>query len=727
MKIRSARTKILIASLFIFSLSIQPAFAVSTKELERVMVIGSQENQHNITGSAQYLNLKEQKYNYNDVNRALRQVVGVHIQEEEGFGNRPNIGLRGGSSERSAGITLMEDGILAAPAPYSAPSAYYFPRINRMSAVEVRKGSSTIKFGPRTTSGAVNLISSQIPAKSQGKALLGYGQNNTQRAEINYGNTHGNFGYVIDISHEATDGFKKIEKVGGDSGFSIQDVMAKFRFSSDPLADIYQHIEFKLGATGEDSDETYLGLTQEDFENNPFNRYAASQKDNMDADHRQFHIRHYIELSENWDVTTTAYRNNFRRNWYKLDKVDNTSISSIVEDPTTNSSKLSIMKGVATGDLLVKANDRKYYSQGIQTNIGHKMEIAKTKHDIELGLRYHYDEEERLQHRDTYSMATNGVMSFSAAGAVGSAGDRTVSAQAIAIFLEDEISLGKLKLTPGVRYENIDLRRRDTSSRVTNVYNGEVEAFVPALGVGYEYNKNLNLFASIHQGFSAPTPSKNTSPAEEESVNYEIGAKYNSDLQLEAIAFFNDYDNLLGADTAAGGGTGTGDQYNGGAVNAYGFELGAKYDLAKLISGDNGLKYPVALAYTFTNAEFRSSFESNLDQWGTVTKGDKLTYLPEHQLYLSLGIESKKWLVSAAAKYISEMRTEAGSGSISYGSGVEDYIIVDVTGEYEIAKSATLFATVYNIFDKEYMVSRLPAGARPATPLSFISGLKFKF
>ena len=67
------------------------------------------------------------------------------------------------------------------------------------------------------------------------------------------------------------------------------------------------------------------------------------------------------------------------------------------------------------------------------------MEIAKTKHDIELGLRYHYDEEERLQHRDTYSMATNGVMSFSAAGAVGSAGDRTVSAQAIAIFLEDEI------------------------------------------------------------------------------------------------------------------------------------------------------------------------------------------------------------------------------------------------------------------------------------------------
>ena len=133
----------------------------------------------------------------------------------------------------------------------------------------------------------------------------------------------------------------------------------------------------------------------------------------MDADHRQFHIRHYIELSENWDVTTTAYRNNFRRNWYKVDKVDGTtSISSAL----SNYGLVDVLKGnSSSSDLQVKANNRKYYSQGVQTNVGHKMEIAKTKHEIELGLRYHYDEEERLQHEDTYYMA-NGVMSFSSSG-----------------------------------------------------------------------------------------------------------------------------------------------------------------------------------------------------------------------------------------------------------------------------------------------------------------------
>lgn len=57
-----------------------------------------------------------------DLHRVLYQIPGVSIQEEEGFGNRPNIGIRGTGVERSQKVTLMEDGILAAPAAYSASS-----------------------------------------------------------------------------------------------------------------------------------------------------------------------------------------------------------------------------------------------------------------------------------------------------------------------------------------------------------------------------------------------------------------------------------------------------------------------------------------------------------------------------------------------------------------------------------------------------------------------------
>lgn len=726
--------KTFLASTSLVTLLASPAFAkdTPTKELERVMVIGSSEKAKDITGSAHYIGEEElDKYQYNDVNRILRQVPGVNIQEEEGYGNRPNIGLRGGRSERSADITLMEDGVLIAPAPYAAPSAYYFPRVDRMEAVEVRKGSSTIKFGPRTTSGAVNLVSSSIPSKSKGDALLAYGEDNTQRAQLNYGNTHGRFGYVIDLGHEATDGFKSIDTVGGDTGFSIQDVMGKFRITSDPSADMYQHIEFKIGATEEDSDETYLGLSQADFDANPYRRYTASQKDNMDADHQQYQIRHYIEPAENWDITTTAYRNNFARNWYKLQSVEIGGTELSIANALNNAAYLAALKGEtdlagdANNNLQVRANNREYYSQGIQSNVGHQFDIGKTKHDLEVGARFHYDEEDRFQHEDVYSI-TNGVMVLTTAGVPGSNANRVGSAKATALFLQDEIKFNKWTFVPGVRYEHIELERENRANG--QVDKNDLDVIVPGLGASYQISDSTSVFGGVHKGFAPPGPSSNTSQDPEESINYEAGIRYNKgSLQTEAIAFFNDYENLLGEETlSGGGGAGTGEQYNGGEVQVYGVELGLGYDLASLMNNPS-YKYPVSINYTYTQAEFGSSFNSSFSEWGNVTDGDELPYIPQHQVYVSAGVEADKWLVNASAKFVDEMRTVAGSGPIPTGSGTDAHVVVDLTGEYEVYKNTRLFAAAYNITDEEYVAARRPAGARPGAPRTVLTGLKLKF
>ena len=48
--------------------------------------------------------------------------------------------------------------------------------------------------------------------------------------------------------------------------------------------------------------------------------------------------------------------------------------------------------------------------------------------------------------------------------------------------------------------------------------------------------------------------------------------------RIEVVGFFNDYDNLLGRDSLASGGSGDGALFNGGAATVRGVELSASTD-----------------------------------------------------------------------------------------------------------------------------------------------------
>jgi Fe(3+) dicitrate transport protein len=705
--------------------------ALSAK-LDRTELVGRRLTR--IPGSAHVLTaerLGAQKLAFDDVHALLRQVPGVNVSDEEGHGRRPNIGMRGTGVGRSAKVAVMEDGVLAAPAPYSAPAAYLFPVVGRMESIEVRKGSSQVKYGPWTTGGAINLVSSSIPATLQGMVDVSGGGSGTGKVHGRVGGTHGGFGWVAETYQLQTDGFKVLD-TGGVTGFELQDYMLKLRLGSGPAARIYQDVELKLGRTDEASRETYLGLADADFAARPVRRYAGTQMDRLDTGARQYQLRHFVRPAAGVDLATTAYHNVFTRNWYKLDRTANGSLAAVLADPAL-AADLDVLRGASSADhaLVVRANARDYVSEGVQSVLGLQFDVLGAAHALELGARYHRDSEDRFQHEDAYAMRA-GRMELTLAGAPGSQDNRMGEARALALFAENRITRGAWIVSPGVRYENIAFtstryERGDATRAVpTQVAGNGVDVWVPGVGVTRLAGSHGAVFGGVHRGFGPPGPGASEGTRPEASVNYELGARWEAPgRSAQLAAFYIDYGNILGKATLASGDSGTGELFNGGAATVRGLEASGEFDAAA--GRDFAVRLPLRAAYTYTDARFASDFQSGFGEWGTVTAGDRLPYLPVHQASGSVGVESPRWRATLAVASTGAMRTRAGSGPLDPATSTAAFTVLNVSGEYALTSWTRLFAGVQNLTDETYVVSRRPAGARPGLPRTVTAGLKASF
>ena len=708
--------------------------------LDHLTVVGSAQRAAESAGSAAYLDtLALQKYDYSDIQRTLRQVTGVYAVDEEGYGLRPNIGIRGSGTDRNSRITVMEDGVPIAPAVYAAPAAYYFPTAARMSAIEVRKGSSTIRSGPRTTGGTVNLISTPIPQRTSGLVDFAWGTDQTLQTHAWTGGSGDNVGWLLETAQQGTDGFKHLDGNGSASnrgtGYTLEDYLGKFRINTGADARFYQSLEIKLGRTEQDGDETYLGLTDADFRARPDRRYAGSQQDNITTDHQQAELRHYIAFSDSLDLTTVAYENEFSRNWYKLNDVRNSDdtgwvgIGSVLADPSTHADQYAWLTGddSLAGALRVRNNNRSYYSKGVQSVLGWNLGTGGVRHAFEFGVRYHEDQESRFQDDDRYTMV-DGTMVLASDGAPGTQDNRVGDAKAIAAYVQDEIRFGDWIVTPGLRYESIDLTRTDYAKQAdgralgpTRVRKSSVSEWMPGLGVTWLAGDDFNLFASAHKGFNPPGPGSQSDP--EESVNVEAGLRWGRDsLRTELVGFWNDYRNLVATCTASsGGGCVIGDQFDGGEARVLGIEASVAYDFGQANGWSVGV--PVRLGYTWTDAEFRNSFESDFEEWGEVEAGDPLPYLPEQALNVQVGIEGGRWQVNLAGNYIDDMNTNAADTA----PRTESAFVVDLAAGYRLSEQIELYTRIENLTDEVWIASRRPAGARPGLPRQAYLGVRVKF
>ena len=707
-----------------------PAFSADDIEtIESVTIIGSVEDLRKLPGSGQVIpNEDLLKAMDTDIQKILTAVPGVYMRTEEGYGLRPNISIRGTAIERSGKVTIMEDGVLVAPSPYTSSSAYYFPTTGRIHSVEVLKGPAAVSQGPQTIGGAINLISTPIPNTPSGKFVQELGENGMMRTHAYYGGTSGNFGALVEVHEHESDGFDSIANVGGDTGFDKSDLMVKARYESGAHS-----LTFKMVDLDETSNQSYVGLSQASFNANPRVRYGATAYDKMMNDGEQTSLT-YVGDFENFNVQFTSWQNDYHRDWFKVSDFNNDKehgeqddINELISDANNGSANAqAILDGQLPVEIEYKHNNRYYTNEGYQFSVNTSLGI----HDLTLGYRDMEDSESRIQAHEYADQAADGSLS-ALYGYVGLSGsnNRLRESSATSYYLQDTMDFGKLDITLGYRSEDYDQRHRRwgegagpnlTAVRVTSVRDtfATNDHTTSSFGATYDLSDNVTLVAGFHEGM---TPMFGADP--EEADNTELGMRYSAGTaNLEVFYFSSEYSNLAAECTLVSGAACNADEsavFSGGAADVEGLEFSGSW----ILEGD-GVSYPVALAYTSTDATFNNSSES--EYFGVVAAGDDLPYVPSSSMSIVAGFVTDSGL-SGNMRLI-DVGSSCSIAACGTYNKINAHTIIDLNLRKALNDSMDIYAIIENVSDDADIISRAPSeGARSQKPRTIKVGFSYKF
>ncbi|MCX4190546.1 TonB-dependent receptor family protein [Methylophaga sp. OBS3] len=710
--------KKLVAAMAAVTLS-SVAFSVSANDvqaLDSVTVIGSGEAARSLPGSAYYVGNEQLTTEATtDINQVMKTVPGVYIMEEDGLGLRPNIGIRAAAPERSSNITLMEDGVLIAPAPYSNPAAYYFPTAMRMHSIDILKGAPLLRYGPQTVGGVVNLVSTPIPDHHSGRAMFMLSDEGSFDTHAYYGGKEGGFGYLLETVQRNNEGFKDIDRSGRDSGFEIQDYVGKLSWE-----DERNKVLFKFQRSFEDSNETYAGLTDADFRRDENRRYGLTSIDNMDNDHTGVNLSHTFKWSDSFSSNVTLYHNEFNRNWFKFNNTGNLIDAANNGDANAQ----AVLDGTQDyAGLQYKNNNREYDSYGAQLNFNWLVGA----HDFNFGVRQHFDETDRFQPVDTYDQI-NGQLVYQGTNAstVSGGDNRLEEAQALSMWITDNFQVTeRLLLSASLRMEDVETKeRRYTDPSRSEVVEGsridnDYREFLPGISATYDLTDNWQVLAGYHEGMIPLSAGSTDGDKPGLSDNYELGLRFQQGVfYSEAIGFYSDFSNFVEQCSVASPCSNGNDSgsFSVGGAKVKGLEL----QVGTLFTAGNFL-IPVDLSYTYTDAETTSGDE--------YVSGQDLQNIPENIFSARIGLEhSSGWNNYAVAKYIDETCVSIGCNDTNSRFDRTDALFtMDLISRYQFSGGPEVFVKVENVFDRQEIIARQPFGARPNIERTVYAGVIVDF
>jgi Fe(3+) dicitrate transport protein len=699
--------------------------------LSQVYVISSRDQLFSkVPGSVTYLDQNElvllKPVTGNEV---FRRVPGLNVVDEEGAGLRVNIGIRGLDPDRSRSILMMEDGIPVALNPYGEPEMYYTPAMDRMSGVEVLKGSGQILYGPQTIGGVINYITADPPEEEQIRFRVQGGNGGFLSALGSYGNTFNNTGVQVTFLRKQADAM-------GPTNFRVNDFTAKIKTALSEKSTL----GVKLGVYNEVSNSTYVGITQRMYDIGGDDFAVLMPNDELDVSRYLMSFNHQTQLSRKLSLQSTLFAYTTTRNWRRQDYAYNTFSNGNPNPPPAD------WTGVVWGDESVPGGaiylrnrtgnrDRQFEVFGWEQKVNYGFKLGSLENTLTAGYRYMYER--------AYEQRINGSSATALSGALVS--DEVRTGNAIALYVLDKIALSsKVDISPGVRAEFYDYQReilREASADTYRTAENSISELIPGVGLNYRPNARLNLFYGIHRGYAPPRVKdaidfSQSNPVleleAETSWNMELGVRTNlvNGLFAEFTWFHMDFDNQIIPSSQSIGGNGFG-VTNAGRTLHQGLEAAIVMNSQELWK--TGWLVNLDINSTFTNAIYNADrlIVNNGEQINV--RGNQLPFAPRFTLSTALTVEStfgtglRLTYTYVGDQYTDELNTITPSNNGRIGL-MPSYQLLDGTLYHRIPRwNAQFNLSVKNLTDERYIASRRPEGIRVGLPRFITAGFEIKF
>jgi len=730
---------------------------ISMTELE---IINNTHNRH-MVGTATSINAKTlDVITPMGTQEILEYVPGINGFSDDGIGNsRINIGIRGINPRRSSRVLILEDGIPIQPALYVYPNMYYNPPAERISEVEVIKGSGAIAFGPQTMGGVINYLTKKPTKNSTPQIKFMVGENNYKSMFFETGDfSKIKLNPEFQILLKQGDGFRE------NNDFEQMNGTLKFNYNKSKDESIYSKTNFNY----ENSNATYTGLTLHSYETDP--TFNPKEHDNFKVFRASSDIIHTKKINPNTTSTTSAFLSFFDRRWWRENDIFIKASDINLENPTPINptsplTKIRVGDGESNLGIL-----RTFYVAGIERKFSIDNQFMGHDNTIEIGGRayferfldnkqkgfspdarsghYYIQEEEYVDSDDSGSYdegeeftdcnddqticeddanweSEMGDGEWTNINIVGQS--HHYETAAFSGFISQTIKIqseksNELSIKPGLRLEIFEQERID---RLNGSQYQDKTTIVALPGIGFNKKlNNMNVFGGIHRGFTPPSSGAlnilNFGECDcgldldaEKSWNKELGFRYNADmLNLEVAAFHIDIENLV----AAARGTAF---KNLGKVQTMGLEFGSSLYLSSITS----LLPNIHISYSHLHSEvidgtIKTSYPGIDESESDVSiAGKELPYAPNHTLILGLehNFENKfrsridfKYVSSAYTDFENFENTDSNSGyNLGISGPIPEYAILNFSSSYYYNEKFKLSLTIKNLTDEIYIGSRL--------------------